>query len=516
MSRRVTGPTPRTERGYVIIGTYFILALVLAYSGTLTMRTSTQQLAARVLRGRLQATDVAQGAIEQLREELYTTLERVQEAAGGEAITTLAWLDRVGQGTEEVFDLGGTTVTFAPGGQTARCGADPAACDPSTARTITLAASEPAGTAQGAAWIVSVANPTGLALDPRIVTLQGQAAVGGIPRTITAAFEVALGASDIFKYAYFVNNLGWFDVASGKEVLIYGDVRSNGDFEFRGLGEKTIDGDLYASRNDELGDAGLIEVIDGPQPGQAEGLFGAGSYFADADRSDRARPGVQLNRDSQPTIGGGVAAKPETIPYGPGWEHHGAPGEPRRRYVKQDIQSMPYLGDLSFYQTRAEHHKGTGSTLKYTVDEDGDGLFEPDERRISINSKTRPYDPELGPDQEAGTADDGEPLVLVGDPGAAIAIDGPVMIPGDVIIRGIVRGQGTIYAGRNIHIVGSLRYKLPPVWPALERNVGTGRIRVKGATSDDSATPDWDETNLGTVTDDGEYLLPDAEAQEGG
>lgn len=55
-------------------------------------------------------------------------------------------------------------------------------------------------------------------------------------------------------------------------------------------------------------------------------------------------------------------------------------------------------------------------------------------------------------------------LVLIGTESQPIEINGPVIIPSDVITRGYVKGQGTIYSGRNIHIVGDIKYKNPPSW----------------------------------------------------
>ncbi len=68
-----------------------------------------------------------------------------------------------------------------------------------------------------------------------------------------------------------------------------------------------------------------------------------------------------------------------------------------------------------------------------------------------------------GPDGVPGTADDG--CLILDGTAAPITIRGPVVVRGDVIIRGRVSGQGTLYAGRNIHIVGDLGYQDPPSWP---------------------------------------------------
>lgn len=82
---------------------------------------------------------------------------------------------------------------------------------------------------------------------------------------------------------------------------------------------------------------------------------------------------------------------------------------------------------------------------------------------IAVNSYAGP-----GPDNLPGTADD-NCLVLDGS-SSPIVIEGAVVVKGDVIIRGRVTGQGTIYAGRNVHIVGDLSYVRPPSWPKPDVN----------------------------------------------
>ena len=67
-------------------------------------------------------------------------------------------------------------------------------------------------------------------------------------------------------------------------------------------------------------------------------------------------------------------------------------------------------------------------------------------------------------DQTAGAADKGA-VVLIGTWDYPIVIDGPVVFESDVIIRGFVTGRGTIYSGRNIHVIGDINYKDPPYWP---------------------------------------------------
>jgi hypothetical protein len=51
---------------------------------------------------------------------------------------------------------------------------------------------------------------------------------------------------------------------------------------------------------------------------------------------------------------------------------------------------------------------------------------------------------------------------LVGTAANPIIIHGPVSVATDVVITGYVSGQGTLFAGRNVHVVGSVIYKNPP------------------------------------------------------
>jgi len=75
------------------------------------------------------------------------------------------------------------------------------------------------------------------------------------------------------------------------------------------------------------------------------------------------------------------------------------------------------------------------------------------------NPTDSPFNDSGIPLLESGSA------ILIGTYDYPIMIDGPVYFPGDVVIRGFVSGQGSIYAGRNIHIVGDITYKNPPSWP---------------------------------------------------
>lgn len=68
------------------------------------------------------------------------------------------------------------------------------------------------------------------------------------------------------------------------------------------------------------------------------------------------------------------------------------------------------------------------------------------------------------PAQEVGnitkTADGS--VVLIGTFDDPIQLNGNVFIEGDVMIKGYVTGQGAIYSGRNLYVLGDIQYKNPP------------------------------------------------------
>lgn len=96
-------------------------------------------------------------------------------------------------------------------------------------------------------------------------------------------------------------------------------------------------------------------------------------------------------------------------------------------FDEQDILEMPYLSDISRFIALADQKNGSLTTSTTTINE-------------VING----------------------PVILIGTAANPIRIDGPIAVTGDVIIGGYVEGQGTIYADRNIHIIGDIVYTDPP------------------------------------------------------
>lgn len=508
------------NRGLILISSYLLLSMFLIYSNAVTVRTLTHAKVVDQLRERLQAMDLAQGAMEQLREDLYAFLIDIVNAqvVSNNAVLALEWLDAVGNGTESPpFDIpmgdrnGDGKVTVADGDGTPDGRPAHPRCLTGLPLIKATGACLPTTEAVQAprAWIVSVVkDPAANPADPfasRLVTMQAEAQVGGIKKLIRATYTIALGMSEIFRYAYFVNNVGWFDInPSAASLFIYGEVRSNGDLIFMESGvpqDETygmyIQGDLYASENSALSATGTISGD--PMDISAE-------YWTFRNGLPATRPERRLVFPGQPEISGGTSI----LPYGYGWDT----AQPdQQKFEGLPTHDIPYLGDLTLYKQLAKSFNGgSGSSLTY-LKPGPDGLYDTADDVPTTITALEPgpdglYDTSddvlttaaiyAGPDGRVGTPDDTAPLVLYGTDTNPIRINGPAVIPGDVLIRGGVTGQGTIYAGRNIHVVGSIGYMNPPEWPGVVRHQDTGQLRL----------PYDDISNLGTVCQDGRYVAP--------
>jgi hypothetical protein len=147
----------------------------------------------------------------------------------------------------------------------------------------------------------------------------------------------ATGQSQVFNYAYFVNNYGWMD---GSSITINGDLRANGDVS---LNASTINGRIYAAINDEVGATGKITLKTSPKIKNTSGYRSAAGHQARPDVDDYNVPGAYDAPSASTTITAGlkgvhgssiVNAKAEPIP-------------------------MPFVSDLGDYVEFANEKNGT-------------------------------------------------------------------------------------------------------------------------------------------------------------
>lgn len=495
------------HRGFVLITSYLILSALFVYTQIATMGALNQRVASDRLRERLQAVDMCQGALEQLSEDLSYFLQvyvyqlgGIGQWAQGDATAALAWLDALAEQSETpVFDVPRSDVNQDNIISTADAdGVRDATSDNKLDLTMTVPSATVKPVEYARAWIVAVqAQDEGDPLSARDVVMEAEAKVGDTVKRIRATYTVRLGPSNVFRYAYFVNNYGWFNTNGDSKVMINGEVRANGDFTFSGnLGNMRINGDIYASNNPEAinpitGNPSVGTITGDPNEHPAYGAYGQDYWY---NKPWAARPPSPLSSPYEPPAIGGT---PKYLPDGYGWDGDQDP------FPAQAPQPIPYLGDLDIYKQAALANQ---STLRYRTP-GPDGLYNTGDDVTRMIQGVY-----YGPDGIENTGDDKDPLVLVGsDPwGGTIQVNGPVVIPGDVLIKGEITGRGTIYSGRNVHVVGNLQYQKRNAYLQIIRDRLSGKlVDWTGGTSGvtDGQYPYW---NIGRVCSSGTYLAPGA------
>ena len=266
---------------------------------------------------------------------------------------------------------------------------------------------------------------------------------GTVSRAVIAeTVRFAQERSKVFDNAYFVNNYGWFQ---GSGCTANGDVRANGDMYLDSSCK--VNGRVYAAKNEELGVEGDVTnygKMDNYSTYRTT-TYGTGNM---------ARPLKKDPNITDKTNSGGYDA-PNTVTTQ--LLHN-------RIKANQPLSvEMPYIGDISSsaseYRDWAQNLHNKNPAMS-TIKQNGQTLvsvFYDGVGPSGLATVTNSYGNEV-------TAPDYGAIVLTGTAAHPIEVNGPVIIPNDVIISGYVKGQGTIYSGRNIHIVGNIQYVNPPSW----------------------------------------------------
>ncbi len=243
-------------------------------------------------------------------------------------------------------------------------------------------------------------------------------------KTLMAVVRFGRQPSRIFDHAYFINNFGWL---WGENITINGDVRSNGNFSTQ---NPRINGDVIAAENPELGAAGTV-TVEGNSGNQSIEDYNA-TASPQARPTNPSAPSEDLNQNGRLDPGEDANGNGTLDTY---FREGGYDGESELLPYQAKLE-MPYLGDLDYYRKLAVAQGGTLSQGGSTVIDGvlGDAEGEPDS------------------------------ILLVGTEKNPIVINGPVVVEADVVLRGYIQGQGTIYAGRNVHVIGDLQYVNGPSW----------------------------------------------------
>ena len=262
---------------------------------------------------------------------------------------------------------------------------------------------------------------------------------GGVEsrQVVAETVRFAQQRSKVFNNAYFVNNYGWFQ---GTGCTANGDVRANGNM-YLDSGCK-INGRVYAAHNTELGVNGDVTNYGTMDP---YSTYKTTTYGV----SNMSRP-LAVDPVTGDAVAGGYDAPSSATTQAKKDRIHGN--------LERETE-MPFIGDLtsvnSDYRQWIEELRAADPSM-CKVTQGGNVLVDK-------------YFDGVGPSGDASLADKGV-LVLEGTQANPIVVKGPVVVASDVIIKGYVTGQGTIYSGRNVHIVGNIQYVNPPSWSGKRAN----------------------------------------------
>ena len=265
---------------------------------------------------------------------------------------------------------------------------------------------------------------------------------GGIEsrQMVAETVRFAQSRSKVFDNAYFVNNYGWFQ---GSGCTANGDVRANGDMYLDTRCK--VNGEVYAAPNSELGVEGRVTNYGTMD---SYGTYRTSTYGV----SNMSRP-LAVDPQTGNAVAGGYDA-PEYVTASDKIDRvHDCDTE------EVNPVEMPYIGDLTSQQ----------SDYRQWIDE----LRAADSSMCKVTQGGKvlvdKYYDGAGPSGDVNLADKGV-LVLEGTQSNPIVVNGPVVVESDVIIKGYVTGQGTIYSGRNVHVVGDITYVNPPSWSGKRSN----------------------------------------------
>lgn len=319
-------------------------------------------------------------------------------------------------------------------------------------------------------------------------------------KQVDAVARYELSRSQVFDYTYFVNNYGWMDGFNNNNLIVNGDMRANGNFNFLN-GSPTVNGSVIAAANDKLVPPanGFVNIApvkwtdanyaaqqtSSPYGERWRDVYNAAKHGSPGTTTFERWRNTVFKSDAQWVPGGdvgGTYVRPAA--FGTvvadargtsGWQRTSTGSAATMNLLDtkptQEV-TMPDLSDMTRYQQLSIDFKN--DPAQYQKQFYGDGTPNPNygsEPYIEVwDSNTNSYQRITDANGRiAGSA------VLIGTSSKPIKIYGPVNVDTDVLIKGFVEGQGTVYAGRNVHIVGSVRYKNAPDFrgsdPAAVENI---------------------------------------------
>lgn len=298
-------------------------------------------------------------------------------------------------------------------------------------------------------------------------------------KTVDVQSTFSLQRSQVFDYTYFVNNYGWMDGFGINDLIVNGDMRSNGDFSFTN-GSPTVNGSVYAANNQKLVPpaVGLVNEMPYKQTNStyatAEALdtrmrqaYNSGTMGAYTSAQYKNWQGYVFDTNASIVnnqVNGAAIGDSRGIQQ---WQNTGSGGITSSMIDSTPTKEvvMPDLSNLSYYQNNSSSYVDTKQYY-------GDGTPNPNFGQgaflqiwnSSLNAGLGGYQTVTTNGNYNGS------IALIGSALHPIIVHGPITISQDAAIKGNVSGQGTIYTGRNVHIVGSIVYENPPNFQGSDPN----------------------------------------------
>ena len=294
-------------------------------------------------------------------------------------------------------------------------------------------------------------------------------------KIVDVKFELKLQRSEVFDFVKFTNNYGYATGFTPASLIINGDIKSNGNHTMLS-GTFTNNGSLMATPNAKLSQdfEGVISGIPVKLAATTDATQqAAGGGTADNQARWRqaydpvkhgARNSLQYQLwkdiifDSTATVNAGEVdgAMLKDKDGSRGWSLQSLADTLSTTNLDSQASKeivMPDLSDISVYQAQSTAYIDDKQTY-------GDGSSNPNYNQgawLDVwNSSTNSYQRLTTNGNVVGSA------IIVGSAAHPIKIHGPVTVSQDAVIKGTLSGQGTIYTGRNVHVVGSIRYNTKP------------------------------------------------------
>lgn len=483
MSKRIR-PRKKKERGVALIVTFGLMTLITLAAATYIDHSTSSIRMARHNMLEVQTTHLCEAGAQVVLRDLWKPFKKNQNFSNMDTVTAGATETTPKNAeTDKLPGVGryaaGIIGSYSPGGD-------------SYARIITV---------RSVGWIDTNNNGVADADEPR--------------KTVDVTAEFRLARSQVFDYTYFINNFGWMQGFTPSQLIVNGDMRSNGDFSFIS-GSGTINGTVVASANDKLV-PGASGIINAPPYKWANSTYksatnGSVSYasrmrpvynsttFGDVGSTEFTKwRDLVFQSDSSlvdsKTFGAALMDSSGTK----AWQNTGGAvttnlldPRPTQEVIMPDLKDFGSLLDApdssggrfakskAYEDSRETFADGTPNP-NYKGAAGAQNEFNAGVPNVNYkgayvdvwNSTTSSYMRVSSNGVVANSA------LLIGTAAHPIRIHGPVAVNGDVALAGTISGQGTLYTKRNVHIIGSIKYSNPPDFRGSDPNAVDKSVEKK-------------------------------------